>query len=186
MAHRVISDDAFLEIALDLFRTYGFEGVSLKMLSDKTGLEKASLYYRYPAGKDQIVTTVAESVAAWFESNIFDLLNGTGTPRARISLVAERFKEFYLNGAKASILDVLSIQSGPEELRVVLRKMTQTWVDAFTKIATESCLDAVDARLRAEEALIRIEGSLIFARTVGSGAVFERTLKFLPDLLSLT
>jgi TetR/AcrR family transcriptional regulator, lmrAB and yxaGH operons repressor len=64
MAHRVISDDAFLEIALDLFRTYGFEGVSLKMLSDKTGLEKASLYYRYPAGKDQIVTTVAESVAA--------------------------------------------------------------------------------------------------------------------------
>ena len=111
MAHRVISDDAFLEIALDLFRTYGFEGVSLKMLSDKTGLEKASLYYRYPAGKDQIVTTVAESVAAWFESNIFDLLNGTGTPRARISLVAERLKEFYLNGAKASILDVLSIQS---------------------------------------------------------------------------
>jgi AcrR family transcriptional regulator len=186
MAHRVISDDAFLEIALDLFRTYGFEGVSLKMLSDKTGLEKASLYYRYPAGKDQIVTTVAESVAAWFESNIFDLLNGTGTPRARISLVAERLKEFHLNGAKASILDVLSIQSGPEELRVVLRKMTQTWVDAFTKIATESGLDAVDARLRAEEALIRIEGSLIFARTVGSGAVFERTLKFLPDLLSLT
>jgi AcrR family transcriptional regulator len=112
MAHRVISDDAFLEIALDLFRTYGFEGVSLKMLSDKTGLEKASLYYRYPAGKDQIVTTVAESVAAWFESNIFDLLNGTGTPRARISLVAERLKEFYLNGVKASILDVLSIQAG--------------------------------------------------------------------------
>jgi len=125
MAHRVISDDAFLEIALDLFRTYGFEGVSLKMLSDKTGLEKASLYYRYPAGKDQIVTTVAESVAAWFESNIFDLLNGTGTPRARITLVAERLKEFYLNGVKASILDVLSIQAGPEELRVVLRKMTQ-------------------------------------------------------------
>jgi TetR/AcrR family transcriptional regulator, lmrAB and yxaGH operons repressor len=70
MAHRVISDDAFLEIALDLYRTYGFEGVSLKMISDKTGLAKASLYYRYPAGKDQIVTTVAESVAAWFESNI--------------------------------------------------------------------------------------------------------------------
>jgi TetR/AcrR family transcriptional repressor of lmrAB and yxaGH operons len=64
MAHRVISEDAFLEIALDLFRTYGFEGVSLKMLSNETGLEKASLNYRYSAGKDQTVTTVAESVAA--------------------------------------------------------------------------------------------------------------------------
>jgi hypothetical protein len=36
------------------------------MLSEKTCLEKVSLYYRYPTGKDQIVTTVAESVAAWF------------------------------------------------------------------------------------------------------------------------
>jgi TetR/AcrR family transcriptional regulator, lmrAB and yxaGH operons repressor len=184
MAHRVISDDAFLEIALDLFRMYGFEGVSLKMLSDETGLEKASLYYRYPAGKDQIVTTVAESVAAWFESNIFELLDGTGTPRARISLVAKRLEEFYSSDSKASILDVLSIQSGPEELRIVLRKMTQAWIDAFTKIATENGLDGVDARSRAEEALIRIEGSLIFARTVGSGAAFAHTLKLLPDLLS--
>jgi TetR/AcrR family transcriptional repressor of lmrAB and yxaGH operons len=184
VAHRGISDDAFLEIALDLFRTYGFEGVSLKMLSDKTGLEKASLYYRHPAGKDQIVTTVAESVAGWFESNIFEVLDGT--PRARISLVAERLEEFYSSGLKASILDVLSIQSGPEELRVVLRKMTQRWIDTFTKIATESGLDAVDARSRAEEALIRIEGSLILARTVGSGAAFKRTLKLLPALLSLT
>ena len=76
MAHRGISDDAFLEIALDLFRTYGFEGVSLKMLSDKTGLEKASLYYRYPAGKDQIVTTVAESVAGWFDPTYSKLWMG--------------------------------------------------------------------------------------------------------------
>jgi TetR/AcrR family transcriptional repressor of lmrAB and yxaGH operons len=68
----------------------------------------------------------------------------------------------------------------------VLRKMTQKWVDAFTKIAAESGLNAVDARFRAEEALIRIEGSLILARTVGSGAAFERTLELLPDLLSLT
>jgi hypothetical protein len=101
-------------------------------------------------------------------------------------LVAEGLEEFYSSGLKASILDVLSIQSGPEELRVVLRKMTQMWIDAFTKIATESGLDAVDACSRAEEALIRIEGSLILARTVGCGAAFKRTLKLLPALLSLT
>ena len=47
-------------------------------------------------------------------------------------------------------------------------------------------LDAVDARSRAEEALIRIEGSLIVARTVGNGTAFERALEFLPTLLSLT
>jgi TetR/AcrR family transcriptional repressor of lmrAB and yxaGH operons len=129
------------------------------------------------------VTTVAEFVAAWFESNIFKLLDGTGTPRARVSLVAERLNKYYSSGVKASILNVLSIQSGPEELQLVLRKMTQTWVDAFTRIATESGLDAVDLRFRAQEPLIRIEGSLIFARTAGNGAAFERTLMLLPDSL---
>jgi hypothetical protein len=50
--------------------------------------------------------------------------------------------------------------------------MTQAWSDAFTKIATASGLDAVDARSRAEETLIRIEGSLIVTRTVGNGTAF--------------
>jgi hypothetical protein len=47
-------------------------------------------------------------------------------------------------------------------------------------------MDAVDTRSRAEEALIRIEVSLIVARTVGNGTAFERALKLLPDVLSLT
>jgi TetR/AcrR family transcriptional repressor of lmrAB and yxaGH operons len=59
MAHRLISDEDFLATALDLFRTYGFEGVSLKQLADATGLEKASLYYRFPGGKDAIAMAIA-------------------------------------------------------------------------------------------------------------------------------
>ena len=71
MAHRIISDDAFLATALDLFRTYGFEGVSIKRLADATGLEKASLYHRYPGGKDEIAMAIAKDVVAWFQTNVF-------------------------------------------------------------------------------------------------------------------
>jgi Bacterial regulatory proteins, tetR family len=42
---------------------YGFEGVSVKHLADATGLEKASLYYRCPGGKDEIVMAVAKRLA---------------------------------------------------------------------------------------------------------------------------
>jgi TetR/AcrR family transcriptional regulator, lmrAB and yxaGH operons repressor len=52
MAHRIVSDEAFLARALNLFRTHGFEGVSMKHLAEATGLEKASIYYRYPGEKD--------------------------------------------------------------------------------------------------------------------------------------
>ena len=91
-----------------------------------------------------------------------------GLPSARL-LGGGAPKEFYSSGLKASILDILSIPLGPEELRAGLRRMV-----------------AVDTRSRAEEALIRIEVSLIVARTVGNGTAFERALKLLPDLLSLT
>jgi TetR/AcrR family transcriptional repressor of lmrAB and yxaGH operons len=165
---------------------YGFEGVSLTMLSEKTGLEKSSMYYRYPAGKDQIVTAVAEFVLAWFASNVFEPLRGAGTPRTRVSLIAGQLNDFYSYGSKASILDVLSIRSGPEELRTVLNKLMLAWIDAFTDVARQSGFSAAEARSRAEEAIIRIEGSLVLARSVGTAESFERTLAILPDFLVLT
>ena len=70
MVPRIISDDVFLATTLDLFRTYGVEGVSLKQLADVTGLEKASLYCRYPGGKNAMAMAVY--VVAWFQAHVFD------------------------------------------------------------------------------------------------------------------
>src|SRR5215469_6319751 len=101
MAHRTISDEEFLAISLDLFRTYGFEGVSLKQLADATGLEKASLYYRYPGGKDEIVMAVAKEVVSWLQKNVFEPLAGAGSTRKRVAFVVERLREFYSDGTKS-------------------------------------------------------------------------------------
>ncbi|WP_213805561.1 TetR/AcrR family transcriptional regulator [Granulicella sp. dw_53] len=184
MAHRLISDEVFMATALDLFRSYGFEGVSLKRLADATGLEKASLYYRYPGGKDEIAMAVATDVVAWFQANVFEPLTGTGTTRKRISFVAERLREFYAGGSKACLTEILSIPGAPEELLLALRGAMQAWINAFTQIAKESGLSPAAARSKAEEAIVRIEGSLVVARVVGDTATFERTLKLLPDLLT--
>jgi TetR/AcrR family transcriptional repressor of lmrAB and yxaGH operons len=184
MAHRIISDDIFLSTALDLFRTYGFEGVSLKRLADATGLEKASLYYRYPGGKDEIALAVAQDVIVWFQSNVFEPLARTGPTRRRVSFVAERLREFYSGGSKACLTDVLSIPGGSEELHVALRGAMQAWLNAFTQIARDSGIAPAMARSRAEEAIVRIEGSLVLARVLGDTAAFERVLKLLPDLLT--
>lgn len=43
---------------------------------------------------------------------------------------------------------------------------------------------AATPRARAEEAIVRIEGSLVLARVIGDSSNFERILKALPDLLS--
>ncbi len=184
MAHRIISDEAFIATSLDLFRTYGFEGVSLKQLANATGLEKASLYYRYPGGKDEIALAVAAEVVRWFQANVFEPLQGTGSPRKRVAFVSERLREFYARGAKACLTDVLSIPGGSEDVHSAIRKAMQAWISAFAQVAKESGMSLALARSRAEEAIIRIEGSLVLARVLDDTAAFERTLKLLPDLLT--
>jgi len=184
MAHRIVSDEVFLATALDLFRTYGFEGVSVKRLADATGLEKASLYYRYPGGKDEIALAIANTVVAWFQVNVFDPLIGSGPIRKRVSFVAERLREFYSGGSKACLMDVLSIPGGSEELQLALKGAMQAWVIAFAAVAKESGHGSVAARSKAEEAIMRIEGSLILARVLGETNGFEHVLKQLPDLLT--
>jgi TetR/AcrR family transcriptional regulator, lmrAB and yxaGH operons repressor len=184
MAHRIISDEEFLAIALGLFRTYGFEGVSLKQLADATGLEKASLYYRYPGGKDEIVMAVAADVVAWFQKNVFEPLAGGGSTRKRVALVIERLREFYGGGTKACITDVLSIPGGSNELKAALKGAMQAWIHSFTEVAKESGFSSAMARARAEEAVVRFEGSLIVARVMGDTSAFERVLKLLPELLT--
>jgi TetR/AcrR family transcriptional regulator, lmrAB and yxaGH operons repressor len=183
MAHRTITDEAFLRIALELFRTYGFEGVSLKQLADATGLEKASLYYRYPGGKDEIVMAVATDVVAWFQAHIFDPLNGSGPRKRRVAAVVESLREFYGGGTKACITDVLSIPGGTPELKAGLKAAMQAWIAAFANVAKESGMTAAAARARAEEAIVRFEGSLVVARVLGDVAPFERVLKLLPEML---
>jgi len=183
MAHRIVSDEVFLATALDLFRTYGFEGVSLKQLADATGLEKASLYYRYPGGKDAIAMAVAAEVGAWFQANVLDPLAGSGPPRKRVSLVAAKLREFYAGGTKPCVMEVLSIRGGSEELQRGLKSAMQALLTAFAQIAKESGVSSAAARSRAEEAVVRLEGSLILARVLGDAACFERVLKVLPDIL---
>jgi hypothetical protein len=60
----------------------------------------------------------------------------------------------------------------------------QAWIISFAQIAKESGLSSATASVRAEEAVVRIEGSLVLARVIGDNNNLERILKALPDLLS--
>jgi len=183
MARRIVNDDELVAASLDLFRTYGFDGVSLKQLSEATGLEKASLYYRYPGGKDEIVMAAAHDVANWFRKNVFEPLKNSGSTQKRLQAVSNRLREFYLGGSKSCVMDALSLPGGPDKLRAALKSVTRLWINAFTEVARESGLPPSLARSRAEDAIVRIEGSLIVARVLEDTSVFERTLKLLPELL---
>lgn len=186
MAHKTISDEDISARALELFRAYGYDGVSLKQLADAMGLEKASLYYRFPGGKDEIALAVVRDVDAMVREHVLAPLYASGTsPRRRLQVACELLREFYAGGKKSCALDVLSIQGAAEDVRKTLRGLLQAWIEAFTSISKEAGLTTAQARLRAEEALVRIEGSLVLSRVLNDTVAFEKTLKQLPDFLTV-
>jgi TetR/AcrR family transcriptional regulator, lmrAB and yxaGH operons repressor len=184
MAHAKVSKDEVLDHALELFRTSGFEGVSLSDLSAATGLEKPSLYFRFPGGKEEIVLAVLNRVIDFFNENVFGPLLTDDTPRNRVIAAAQGLRTFYADGSKSCVTDVLSLRVGSAEIAKTLTLTMNAWLNAFTAIARESGLTPEQARLRAEDAIVDLEGSLVLSRLLGDAAAFNRVLEALPDLLT--
>ena len=183
MATARLKDEELADRALELFRRLGYEATSLNQIAEVTGLEKASLYYRYPGGKEAIVMAVAQRVGAWFEGNVFEALKQGGEPGDRIELVSSRLREFYGDGTKPCVLETLSLPGGPVALQVALRGALEQWLHAFTGLAMECGLERAAAESCAEQALIEIEGSLMLGRVMGEKRYFLRTLAGLAEKL---
>lgn len=70
-----ITRDQILKVALDLFTEKGFEGTSIREISDALGMTKSSLYYHF-ANKDAIVASLmkdradeADELIEWIEQH---------------------------------------------------------------------------------------------------------------------
>lgn len=184
MALPSINDADLAENVLELFRQQGYEGTTLSDLAAASGLEKASLYYRFPGGKKDMALAAAAYVGQWFAENIFAPLNEPGPPADRIRKVVRKLRVFYGDGAKPCVLDSLSLRGGPPELAAALSDAYKAWLDAFAAIARESGLSRRLADDRARQALIQIEGSLVLSRVTGNHKIFLDVIGGLPDLLT--
>ena len=65
----------------------------------------------------------------------------------------------------------------------ILRRSFAAWVDAMTVVARDAGARPAMARRRAEDALVSIQGGLIFSRATGDTKPFERALADLPATL---
>lgn len=184
MANSKLNNEELADRVLDVFRNYGYEGTSLSRLGEATGLEKASLYYRFPGGKKDIVLAVTERVGEWFAENVIKPLRQPGPPAQRVQLVAQSLRTFYGDGSRPCVLDTLSLVGAPEELKTALAASLAAWLAAFAAVARESGFNRAQAARRAQQALINIEGSLVLARVMKDPAVFLRALSGLSDLLT--
>ena len=75
MRPQKISDQQLTLNMLEVLRARGFDGSSLNDLALAGGLKKASLYHRYPGGKEKLVASVLKHYTDEIKQEIFDVLS---------------------------------------------------------------------------------------------------------------
>lgn len=184
MAFARVGDAELVDKIARVFRRHGYEGATMSRLSAATGLERASLYHRFPGGKDEMVASAAVAGSAWFGEHVLQPLSQPGDPAVQVKVVCQRLREFYDDARLPCVLESLSLPAGSEDLHQALGISLDAWLEAFTQLARKSGFPPAAARDRAEQAIIEIEGSLVLARVRGDSGPFLRTIRKLPKLLT--
>src|SRR5687767_7960924 len=66
----LVSDKELLERLTGVFRRHGYDGASLSVIAAATGLQRSSLYHRFPGGKEQMAAEVARALGGHFSSQL--------------------------------------------------------------------------------------------------------------------
>ncbi len=183
MAITKVQDEELLDRLTDVFRTHGFEGASLSRISEATGLQRASLYHRFPGGKEEMGKAVLERAGQWLGHRVLAPLSESGKPADRIRKMAHELHQFYGGGKHSCLLDSLSFGCEENDIKRHVREGMGAWVEALAKVAREAGVSTKKARQQAQDAISLLQGGLVMARVMNDTGPFERTLAKLPEII---
>lgn len=169
-----ISADAVGAGLVEAFRQSGFAGASLRSLKQATGLNPASLYYRFPAGKADMAGAAIAHAATEFAPLVIAPLRGDGPATARLAKSAAGVAAFYQSGRLACLLAILSMSSAPPPVLQQVAAVFAEWQTALAETLAAVGVAAADDA--AADRIAAIQGALILARSgLGTGS-FDRAV----------
>ena len=165
---------------VNVFRLHGYEGATLSRISQATGLKKATLYYHFSNGKQEMAEAVLEYAGEWFKHTILAPLHSQKEPAERIRLMNEQLNQFYDCGRSSCLLAIFTLGEPESVFQEQVYQMLDLWIDSLTQVLVEAGIPEKQALQRAEDAVIQVQGALILARGLNNTEPFERVLQKLP------
>jgi len=180
MRPQKVLDNEILAGLTKVFRSKGYEGASLKDLAEATGLKKASLYHRFPNGKQEMAEAVLSHIDQWVEEHVFQTLTDESlSPQLRLKKGLAQIRTLYNGGQEICIFRALSMQAGLELFEEQVNNGMKQWIAAFQKVGLALGLSPTKAKENALQTLINIQGSLIVTKGMDDIKIFEKTLKII-------
>jgi TetR/AcrR family transcriptional repressor of lmrAB and yxaGH operons len=172
-----VTDQELVERLLAAFREVGYDAISMSELAKIAGIQKASLYHRFPNGKLEMAKAVLDYIETESQRLIVDVLkNSSANLETRLKTAFKAIDMLYEGGRLNCILRALSIGSAAEYFREQIAGIFSGWIDGFTQIGLEVGKTPKEAKRMAQQVVIRIQGVLIVARTLQDLSLFEQVL----------
>ncbi len=169
----------------EVFREHGFDGASLALIEQRTGLGKGSLYHFFPGGKHEMAEAVLEDVHAWFEHSIFRPLRQDEDARRAVRVMFAATDTYFRSGRRVCLVGAFALGDARERFAGPINAYFAAWRDALAAALRRAGVKPKAARARAEETVAGIQGALVAARALDDRALFGRMLKRLEARLDV-
>jgi AcrR family transcriptional regulator len=160
----------------EVFREHGFEGASLALIGERTGLGKGSLYHFFPGGKEEMAAAVLAEIDAWFAASIFKPLREDADAARAIGRMFKAVDAYFRSGRRVCLIGALALTQSRDRFARRIRGYFAEWTEARAGALIRSGHDRRRAHALAEETVAAIQGALVLARAMHDAAVFQRAL----------
>jgi TetR/AcrR family transcriptional regulator, lmrAB and yxaGH operons repressor len=159
-----------------VFRRYGYEGATLGVIAQETGLGRSSLYHHFSRGKEEMAERALALVEQQFAERILPALMQDGEPEGRLARHAEGLRDYYEGGRLGCLVAAFTMQGSPEQTRADMGRLLQAWIDALAGVYAAAGVPEDVSKRKAEHAVAAIQGGLVLASATGDLRHFENAL----------
>jgi hypothetical protein len=92
-------------------------------------------------------------------------------------------RRFYGEGSRGCLLESLSLGQPDGPIAQTVRAAFTAWIEALAGCLKSAKVPAAEARRRAEDFVVRVQGALVVSRGVADRGPFRRTMSGLEDEL---
>lgn len=160
----------------EVFRAHGYEGTTLTLITEATGLGKGSLYNFFPGGKEQMAQEVLASIEGWFADHVYAPLRTAADPAAGIAAMFASVDAYFRSGQRVCLVGVVALGAARDLFADAVRGYFADWIEALAHALRRLGHDRAAARHAAEQTVLAVQGALVLARALDDSKVFARAL----------
>ena len=175
--------DEVVRLLAQVFRQHGYEGATLALMSQATGLVKASLYHYFPNGKQDMANAVLEYLGECSRREVLEPIAFDADPVQELHRLCERLTGYFQQGLAACILEVFSIGQARLLFQETIALRAKRIATSFARLLQNAGVTEGLALERGWEAIVVIEGALVVTRATANPTLFVQAMQKLPERL---